>query len=459
MCSHGRVFAKRHIFFSVFMAASFLAAGVSYGLTLGEAREEALRVNLKVKLSREKVSEAASVKKQRYSDFFAKLDGRAYASHTEPEPHVFVRRGEYGTFPATGPVPSSDRTVLVGEKDVLGVAVRLEQPVFQGGRIYNSYRQSEAAEEALSHDEKKTAQDILLMTESAYIDLLKADELKRVAEQHLKTVEAHMNDMQLLYNRGRAAQNDVLKVKVELARAGEALIVADNDMRIAAGRLNAILDRPFMQSVEPEALSESKKFELSPAEAEQLALLNRADMKSAYGRAREAAFRTKAAEADYYPGLKFMSEYVRQTQQPTTNNDEWSVMMLLEYRLWDFGGRSNRVAAAKSTERQRQLDLMTVESVIYSEVHESLLNVKAADKRVDVTKEALHQADENLRITKFGFEHGAKTSTDVLDAEDLKMKTNSEHIRARYDSHHARAVFRHAVGLMHAENLEESARR
>lgn len=450
--------AARLFFCSAFLASfMFTAAGASHALTLSEAREEALRVNLSVKLSMEKAAEAASVRKQKYTDFFGKLDSRAFASHAEPEPHINVQAGEYGTFPGTGPIPAEDRTVLNGEQDTYGVAVRLEQPLFQGGRIYNSYRQSMAAEESAGFDGKNMVQEILLRTESAYIDLLKAGELKKAVEQHLKTVEAHLKDMKLLYERGRASQNDVLKVKVELARASESLIIAENDHQIAAGRLNAILDRPFEAAIEPEPITDARKLEITAREAENLAILNRPDMKSAYGKSREALFRRKVSEADYYPGVKLVSEYVHQTEQPAVENDEWSVKMLLEYRLWDWGGRSHKVDAARSAERQRHLELLTIESGIYSEVHESLLNVRAADKRVEVMKEAFHQAEENLRITKFGFEHGAKTSTDVLDAEDLKSKTGSDHIQARYGSHRARAVFRYAIGQMDRESIDGEA--
>ncbi len=453
------VFAVRLFLCSVFFASSLFTAGAACALTISEAREEALRVNLDVKISREKAAEASSVRRLKYTDFFAKLDSRAFASHVEPEPHVNVKKGEYGTFPSSGPIPSSDRAVLSGEQDTYGIGVKLEQPLFQGGRIYNSYRQSLASEEASGFDEKKMAQDILLKTESAYIDLLKATELKRAAEQHLKTIEAHMKDMQLLFARGRASQNDVLKVKVELARAEETIILTENDLQIAAGRLNTILDRPFSETIEPEPLADTKWPDITPREAESLALINRPDLKGAFGRNREAVYKRKVTEADYYPGLNFVSEYVHQTEQPAVENDEWSVMMRLEYRLWDWGGRSHNVEAARSAERQKYLELLSVESGIYSDVQESLLNARAADKRVEVSKEAMNQAAENLRITEFGFEHGAKTSTEVLDAEDLKSKTNSEYIQARYDSHHSRAVFRYAVGLMDRESIEGDALR
>lgn len=453
----GRMVSARRLFLcSVFFVTSLFAAGAAYALTISEAREEALRVNLDVKLSREKAAEASSVRRLKYTDFFAKLDSRAFASHAEPEPHVNVKRGEYGTF-SSGPVPSSDRSVLSGEQNTYGIGVKLDQPLFQGGRIYNTYRQSLSSEEAAGYDEKKTAQEILLKTESAYIDLLKAEELKRAAEQHIKTIEAHMKDMQLLFARGRASQNDVLKVKVELARAEETLILTENDMQIAAGRLNTILDRPFSEKIDPAPLPDTKWPEITPKEAESLALINRPDLKSAFGRNREAIFKRKVSEADFYPGVNFVSEYIHQTEQPTVENDEWSVTMRVEYRLWDWGGRSHNVEAARSAERQKYLEVLSVESGIYSDVQEALLNVRAADKRVEVSKEALNQAQENLRITEFGFEHGAKTSTEVLDAEDLKTKTGSEYIQARYDSHHSRAVFRYAIGLMDKESIGEEA--
>lgn len=441
---------------AVLLAAALLKPSGAGALTLQEAREEALKVNLKVRLYQEKVLEASSIRHGRYSDFFAKLDSRAFASHREPEPHINLTKGEYGTFPSTGDIPSEDRVVLQGEQDTYGVAVKLEQPVFEGGRKYYTYQQAIAHEETASTDGRQTAQDILFTTETAYIDLLNAAELKKMARQHLKTLEAHLADMQLMYDNGRASLNDLLKVKVELASAEEGVITAENDYLIAAGKLNTILSRPYDEPIEAEPLAAVTALEVTVSDADRAAMLNRPDIQSAQGRRRQALYGTKVNEADYYPGVKFVTEYIHQTEQPTVENDEWSIAMLLEYRIWDWGMRSHNVDAAKSVERQKQIELLDLQNGALSEVREAVLNIRAADKRLEVANEALKQAEENLRVVTYGFDHGAKTSTDVLDAEDLKTQTAVTHIQALYDGHRARAGLRHATGLMDREDIESA---
>lgn len=431
------------------IAAALLFSGEASGISLSEAREEALKANLKLRFFQEKAVEAGFKRQESYAGFFPTLSASAYASHKEPEPHLNIRKGEYGTFGGgVGPIPADDRTVFNGEQDTYGVALRLEQPVFAGGKILYTYRRAQAGEESAGHDEKQAAEDLLYATEEAYIGLLKAGELKRTAEQHLKTVQAHLKDMQLLHDRGRASKNDLLKVKVESARASEGLITADNDYLVAAGKLNIILNRPYNAEISAEPLPETGGPDINTADAGRVAFENRPDMKGAFGRSRAALYERKASESGSYPGVKFVTEYIHQTEQPTTDEDQWTAMLLLEYTIWDWGGNKRGVDAAKSVERQKQLEMLNLENDIYSEVHEALLSLKAAEKRIEVTKEALTQADENLRVTRFGFEHGARTSTDVLDAEDLKTRTDAEYIKARYDSFHARAALRHAMGLM-----------
>ena len=148
-----------------------------------------------------------------------------------------------------------------------------------------------------------------------------------------------------------------------------------------------------------------------------------------------------------------MAEYVRQTDQPTIEPENWSVMLLMEYPLWEWGRTGYKVSAARSVERQNSYSIAVLEQRIISEVRQAWLKIREAEERIEVTKEALAQAEENLRITRYGFDQGAKTSTDVLEAEELLSRAYSEHIHAKYEAHFAKTVLRYAMGKM-AEDID-----
>ncbi len=442
-----------HIVILMFLEFAWTSATGHAGvLSLREAREEALRANLNLNIAREKVAEAQSTKNDRYTKLFPLFSTQGDATHTGQKPRVKLKTGDFGTLPFIGPIPSQDISAIVGKRDTFSATLQLEQPVFEGGRVYFSYLSSKSHEDVTLWDEKQVVQDVLVAVEQAYLNLLKTEEIKGLSLQHLDNIKAHLKDMELKYKEGRVALNDLLKVKVEVERANEDVIKAENDLQIAKGELNLVLNHSFDQPVEVTPVEDPTPVSINVHEAEELARLNRPAIKSAYESREEALLRTRVAEADYYPGFKFMAQYNRQTEEPNTPAEDWTVMMIMDYTLWEWGGTSQRVHAARSVERQRGYNAKLIEKRIIADVWEAWLQIQKADKSIEVAKQALIQADENLRIVRFGFAHGAKTSSDVLDAEELHAKTSLEHVSAKYDAYLARVLFRYAIGQMSVEN-------
>jgi outer membrane protein TolC len=63
-----------------------------------------------------------------------------------------------------------------------------------------------------------------------------------------------------------------------------------------------------------------------------------------------------------------------------------------------------------------------------------------------VTRDAVGQAEESLRINKVRYEEGIGTATDVLDAITLLTTSETNYYRAVYELKRAEAGFMYAVG-------------
>jgi outer membrane protein TolC len=62
------------------------------------------------------------------------------------------------------------------------------------------------------------------------------------------------------------------------------------------------------------------------------------------------------------------------------------------------------------------------------------------------TREAIRQAEENLRINKVRYEEGVGTATDVLDAISLFTLAHKNYYKALYDMKRAYAGLLYATG-------------
>ena len=72
--------------------------------------------------------------------------------------------------------------------------------------------------------------------------------------------------------------------------------------------------------------------------------------------------------------------------------------------------------------------------------------MRTADKKLLVTKDAIGQAEENLRINTIRYSEGVGTATEVLDAVTLLTVAETNFYKALYDYKRAEAGLIYSVG-------------
>ncbi|MDH5768653.1 MAG: TolC family protein, partial [Nitrospirota bacterium] len=80
------------------------------------------------------------------------------------------------------------------------------------------------------------------------------------------------------------------------------------------------------------------------------------------------------------------------------------------------------------------------------EVKKNYLDMENAGEKIQVTKEAVSQAEENLRINKIRYKEGIGTATDVLDAITLLTTAETNYYKSIYDLRRAQAGLMYAMG-------------
>jgi outer membrane protein TolC len=130
-------------------------------------------------------------------------------------------------------------------------------------------------------------------------------------------------------------------------------------------------------------------------------------------------------------------------QEPEGN---WQVTAGLSLNL--FKGGSTKAALMKIENQKLQLlqQKAKLEDDIRLEVERYILDLRDARERVAVTRDAVGQAEENLRINSVRYTEGVGTATDVLDAVTLLTIAETNHYRALYDLRRAEAAVIYAEG-------------
>ena len=119
----------------------------------------------------------------------------------------------------------------------------------------------------------------------------------------------------------------------------------------------------------------------------------------------------------------------------------------MNWRLFDGSTRHRGESLSKQalsvTEQQQDL-----RSRIALQVRKAWLDREETRRRIEVTQQAIVQADENLKVTMNRYQQGLSTNTDVLKAEDLRTLTHDNYNNARFDLEQANIQLRWATGSL-----------
>src|SRR5581483_1334426 len=115
---------------------------------------------------------------------------------------------------------------------------------------------------------------------------------------------------QAKYAAGRISQQDVLKPLVELSKLHADIVVLDEQARLAAARINALIDRPPEAPIGPLA-EPQEQVRLPPAAAlQQLAIHRRPELQSARLAVERAEAELAAAVREYEPDFSVQGGYM-----------------------------------------------------------------------------------------------------------------------------------------------------
>jgi outer membrane protein TolC len=152
------------------------------------------------------------------------------------------------------------------------------------------------------------------------------------------------------------------------------------------------------------------------------------------------------AQSRYYPTLSAVASYDRAKETTNVIPENWEVLGVLRWNLWEWGKTGQEVERARLRLRQSELDLEAVKDRIALEVRGEYLGAVEAKEKIAVARTAVDQAQENFRITDERFKAGVTTNTEVLDAESLLISAQANLTNAVYDFRSAKARLDRALG-------------
>jgi len=403
--------------------------------TIDASIDYALRHNTNILSSKEGVAAAEANKKQQFTEFLPKLSTAYSYTRLDEEKRAYV-------------------DVVTRPQDLYQFTATLDQPVFSGLSIRTNYEISGLNLDIEKLTEKKTRLDLILRVKRAYYELLQKEKLEMVSKQAVVQLEAQLNVAKNFYDVGMVPKNDVLQAEVNLANAKQDLVVAQNDVLVARALFNTVLRRPVDAPFAVVDVLTHQPFSLAYAKAVETALSARAELQIADLEVTTAEKDIVLTKKDYYPSINVKANYYRTGDNPEldggegiVDRDEWDIMAMASWTLWEWGKTRYGVHEKLRRLEQARLARTEKEDFIRLEVKRAYLRVHDAQSAVLTVEKAVEQAEENLRINQERYKEQVATSTEVIDAQTLSIRTQTNYYNALSVFNISKAELDRAMGV------------
>jgi outer membrane protein len=386
-----------------------------------------------------------TIKISRYEEKMSEADTLIALSRMLPEVNA---SGSHTSLAHQPTAIFGPQQVPISENDFFAFSLSIQQTLYDFRKNSSRYEASKKMLNTKKMDAARTRNLVAIDFVLVYLDLLEAENLVKVSEKEVEQLESHLRDAKNLYEEGVITKNDLLQAGVKISDARQRLLTARNLRAVTASRLNNVLVRPLTADVQVEDIRESpaRFVETDMGKAWEIAEKERPEILIADETLKALDLERKATEAEFFPRLFVKGGYDYTENRFQVHEGNWSVTLGMGINL--FQGGLTR-AELKKNESQR-LRLVEEKNKLVDdiklEVEKYLLSVRTAKERVEVTRDAVQQAEENLRINKVKYEEGAGTATDVLDAVTLLTVAETNNYKSVYDLRRAEAAVLYAIG-------------
>ena len=337
-------------------------------------------------------------------------------------------------------------TSPLGDESFLRYGVTVNQLITDFGQTGSGIEAARAkARGQIAETERiknKVALDFLI----AYVSFLQAEKTVTVADLEVQRFESHVTDAKILHEAGEVTLNDVLVTEVALADAGLRRITLRDERNLAASKLNYLILRPLDL---PTTVVDFP-FQMDPIpDMEELLVragANRLVLKIIDERIAAKEAQLSSREAERLPTLFLSGGYAYEENNYRVHEDNWSARLGLTWDLYTGGAQS---AAQKQAMDELAVLIAQREQAserVFLEVRDFHRLLTGAVERTSVTRKAVSQARESLRLFRSMYAEGEASATEVTDAVTALARAEENHWKAIYGRLKAEARLFYAAG-------------
>lgn len=338
-----------------------------------------------------------------------------------------------------------------GDTNTFAATINLSWVLWDGGQRRFTKRAAQEAVLAARQSLLDVEQQVLFSAVSAYVGVLFQDENVRLRGNNLRLLREELRAAQDRFEVGEVTRTDVALAQSRVAGAQAELTQARGDLASARATYKQVVgnDPGVIQGQPPLPRSAG-----SERDAQSLALRNHPALLSQQHAVKSAELRMEGTRAALGPSITLRGDVGHtQTFNQRRDNDTRGVSLELGQTLYAGGGRQSALRADRARLDAERGVLITAQRQIEQ-------GVSAAFATLSATRASLTSSEQQVRSARVAFDGvreeatlGARTTLDVLEAEQELLDAQVDRVLARANLSLAAYELLQSQGLLTAEHL------
>ncbi len=335
-----------------------------------------------------------------------------------------------------------------------GIGISVNQTVFNGGYNIFNYSRSRALKKSAEYTFENTKQTVIYVVKERYYNLLAAEKLLEVAEESLLSSEEAYKRAEALFEVGKSSKSDVLKAEVQLGTGQLNLIQSQNSLSIARASLNHILGFDVDYQIQIVDDLEVPEIEVSYEDAVENTFLYHPSLISREYDVKASKASISMSISQYLPSVSLSYGYnwrhadFSQVRNMFDSDYSWYLGVGLSMPIFQGFSRIANLSRAKLNYRSTVEAFEQTKRDVALEVKQAYFNVEQSKKSIEVTRNQVTSAEEDLRLNTEKYNLGSGTMLELIDAQVSYATAQSDYIQSLYEYKKAIARLRQAMGIL-----------
>jgi outer membrane protein len=333
-----------------------------------------------------------------------------------------------------------------------GLSLNLNGVIFQGLQIRNTIKQSKVDLDAAGKDVEQAKNDVALSVAQAYLSILLGEESKGVFAEQAKVTKAQYDQTIKLIEGGVLAENSKYDLEAQMARDEENIVIAQNNIDLAYVNLKVLMNVDVAKQISIQVVGDLEIDEtLEESNLEEVydeAILNQPNILAAKLREKSAQLGVSIAKGGLWPTVSyyagFGSNFSTAYKNPLTGEVIPYFQQLgitasanagINITVPIFNGLRTRIGIQRAELGIKVAELGTtqLEATLKSSIERALVDVRAAKKRLGVSKKSVVATRLSVENTRKRYDLGVVNSFELTSVQNTLIATESSVLQAKYD--------------------------